>query len=132
MASRGAIVNIVGIGGRTGSAEFAIGGSVNAALLNLTKVLADRGVKEGVRVNAINPGSIVTDRLQQRIKAFAVAQQIDLPEAALQMAAQAGIARFGQSVEIAQAVAFLASPAAAYCQWRANPYVITCQCQISK
>ncbi|MBU6361460.1 MAG: SDR family oxidoreductase [Chloroflexota bacterium] len=116
MASRGAIVNIVGIGGRTGSAEFAIGGSVNAALLNLTKVLADRGVKEGVRVNAINPGSIVTDRLQQRIKAFAVAQQIDLPEAALQMAAQAGIARFGQSVEIAQAVAFLASPAAAYCQ----------------
>ena len=51
-----AIVNIVGIGGRTGQAEFAIGGAVNAALLNLTKVLADRGVKDGVRVNAINPG----------------------------------------------------------------------------
>jgi 3-oxoacyl-[acyl-carrier protein] reductase len=41
--SRGAVVNIVGIGGRTGTAEFAIGGAVNAALLNLTKVLADRG-----------------------------------------------------------------------------------------
>jgi 3-oxoacyl-[acyl-carrier protein] reductase len=56
MQSKGCIINIVGIGGRTGSAEFAIGGTVNAALMNLTKVLADRGIKDGVRVNAINPG----------------------------------------------------------------------------
>jgi 3-oxoacyl-[acyl-carrier protein] reductase len=63
-ATHGTIVNIVGIGGRTGSAEFAIGGAVNAALLNLTKVLADRGVRDGVRVNAINPGGIATDRLK--------------------------------------------------------------------
>ena len=53
-------------GGRTGSAEFAIGGAVNAALLNLTKVLADRGVADGVRVNAVNPGSILTERLENR------------------------------------------------------------------
>ena len=59
-SSSGTIVNIVGIGGRTGQAEFAIGGAVNAALLNLTKVLADRGVTDGVRVNAINPGGITT------------------------------------------------------------------------
>jgi NAD(P)-dependent dehydrogenase (short-subunit alcohol dehydrogenase family) len=64
-------VNIVGIGGRTGQSEFAIGGAVNAALLNLTKVLADRGVKDGVRVNAINPGGIKTDRLVTRVKSFA-------------------------------------------------------------
>src|SRR5262249_3479375 len=70
-ASRGVIVNVVGIGGRTGSAEFAIGGAVNAALLNLTKVLADRGVKDGVRVNAINPGGIATDRLKTRVNDFA-------------------------------------------------------------
>ncbi|HEY0909054.1 MAG TPA: SDR family NAD(P)-dependent oxidoreductase, partial [Bradyrhizobium sp.] len=60
---RGSIINIAGVGGRTGSAEFTIGGSVNAALLNFTKCLADRGVADGVRVNAINPGSIRTDRL---------------------------------------------------------------------
>ena len=40
-ASSGGIINIIGIGGHTGSAEFAIGGAVNAALMNLTKVLAD-------------------------------------------------------------------------------------------
>ena len=60
-------VNVVGVGGRTGSPEFAIGGSVNAALLDFTKVLADRGIKEGVRVNAVNPGAIATERLSVRI-----------------------------------------------------------------
>src|SRR5690349_18918212 len=42
-ASRGTIINIIGVGGRVASAEFTIGGTVNAALMNLTKALADRG-----------------------------------------------------------------------------------------
>jgi NAD(P)-dependent dehydrogenase (short-subunit alcohol dehydrogenase family) len=115
-ASRGAIVNIVGIGGRTGSAEFAIGGAVNAALLNLTKVLADRGVKDGVRVNAINPGGIATDRLTTRLRSFAAERGLDLSEAEAEMARAFGVARFGQPDEIARLVAFLASPVAAFCQ----------------
>ena len=115
-ASSGTIVNIVGIGGRTGQAEFAIGGSVNAALLNLTKVLADRGIRDGVRVNAINPGGIATDRLQTRLRTFAAEHHVDLSEAEAQMARAFGVARFGQPVEIARLVAFLASPQAAFCQ----------------
>ena len=114
LSSGGSIVNIVGIGGRTGSAEFGIGGSVNAALLNLTKSLADRGVKDGVRVNAINPGSIVTERLQTRLRSFAQEKGLDEASAAQTMAQSMGIARFGQPEEIARAVAFLASPQAAY------------------
>jgi NAD(P)-dependent dehydrogenase (short-subunit alcohol dehydrogenase family) len=115
-ASGGSIVNIAGIGGRTGSAEFAIGGSVNAALLNLTKVLADRGLKDGVRVNAINPGSIATERLQKRLERFASEQGVDRKQAAQRMAQAMGVARFGDPAEIARAVAFLASPQSAYCQ----------------
>jgi 3-oxoacyl-[acyl-carrier protein] reductase len=114
-ASQGAIVNIVGVGGRTGSADFAIGGSVNAALLNLTKVLADRGVRDGVRVNAINPGSITTERLQTRVRTLASEQGIDQTEAARRIAQSLGVARFGEPAEIARAVAFLASPLAAFC-----------------
>lgn len=115
-AGNGSVVNIAGIGGRTGDAEFAIGGSVNAAILNLTKALADRGIKDGIRVNAINPGSIATDRLQTRLKLFAAEKNISLAEAAREMALKLGIARFGTPDEIAQAVAFLASPAAVFCQ----------------
>ena len=115
-ASRGTIVNIIGIGGRTGTAEFAIGGAVNAALMNLTKVLADRGVKDGVRVNAINPGGIKTDRLITRLRSFAAERQLDLANVEQEMAKSFGVARFGQPEEIARLVAFLASPQAAFCQ----------------
>jgi NAD(P)-dependent dehydrogenase (short-subunit alcohol dehydrogenase family) len=114
--SSGAIVNIVGIGGRTGSAEFTIGGAVNAALLNLTKALADRGVRDGVRVNAINPGSVATERLRTRVAGVANEQGISEDAAAAAMAKKMGIARFGAPEEIANAAAFLLSPRAAYLQ----------------
>lgn len=113
-ATGGAIVNIVGIGGRTANAEFAIGGAVNAALLNLTKVLADRGTRDGVRVNAINPGSIATERLRGRIAKFAAEHGTDIDVAARRMAREFGIARFGTPEEVARAAAFLAAPANAY------------------
>lgn len=116
MRRQGSIVSIIGIGGRTGQAEFAIGGSVNAAAMNLTKVLADRGVIDGVRVNAINPGAIATERLQVRIQNFAREQGISEAEAAVKLPRSMGIARFGEPAEIARAVAFLASPQAAYLQ----------------
>lgn len=114
--ARGVIVNVVGIGGRTGSAEFTIGGAVNAALLNLTKALADRGVADGVRVNAVNPSAIATERLQTRVRSQAREHGIDETRAARDIAAGLRVARFGTPQEIAAAVAFLASPLAAYCQ----------------
>src|SRR5581483_2025158 len=106
--TRGGVINIVGIGGRTGTAEFAIGGAVNAALLNLTKCLADRGVADGVRVNAINPGAIATERLQVRLRAFAEAHGLEAEDAQREMARALRIERFGQPAEIGRIVAFLA------------------------
>lgn len=114
--SAGSIVSIIGVGGRTGTAEFAIGGSVNAASMNLTKVLADRGIQDGVRVNAINPGAIATERLQVRIRNFAKEQGVSEAEAATKLPRSMGIARFGEPAEIARTVAFLASSQAGYLQ----------------
>lgn len=114
--SSGCIVNIAGIGGRTASAEFTIGGSVNAALLNFTKALSDRGVRDGVRVNAINPGSILTDRLETRVQTFAADRGTDRDSALLEMAKSLGVARFGQADEIARVAAFLVSHQSAYVQ----------------
>lgn len=114
--SKGSIINIAGVGARTGSAEFAIGGSVNAAVLNLTKALADRGITDGVRVCAVNPGSIATERLQTRINSVAETQGISAESAAQQMAKRLRVARYGTPEDVAKTVTFLASPAAAYLQ----------------
>ena len=114
MKTHGSIVNIAGVGGRTGSAEFTLGGSVNAALSLFTKALADRGVQDGVRVNAINPGAFATDRLKLRIQKVAADENVTEDQAAQRLAARERIARFGIPSEIGDAVAFLASERAAY------------------
>ncbi len=64
VARRGGVVTIIGMGARTPAAEFTIGGSVNSALMNFTKALADIGLRDAVRVNAVNPGWIATERAE--------------------------------------------------------------------
>jgi NAD(P)-dependent dehydrogenase (short-subunit alcohol dehydrogenase family) len=110
--SNGAVVNIIGAGGRTASADFTIGGSVNAALFNFTKATAQIGLRDGVRVNAINPGPVETDRLKGRIANVAKEQGVDEEEARKRYLAEVGVARFGKPEEIGQLVCFLASPLA--------------------
>lgn len=113
MAAQGAVVNVIGAGGRNASADFTIGGSVNAALYNFTKAIADRGVHDGVRVNALNPGLIRTERWENFLKA----QSADTgkPVEALRAEALAALAKtsrgIGEAADVARAVAFLASSA---------------------
>ncbi len=105
---RGTVINIAGVGARAGSREFTIGGAVNAALLNFTKALADLGMQDGVRVNAINPGRIQTDRLVRNFKRLAADQHISEEQAAANLLASCGINRFGMPEEIGHLAAFLA------------------------
>ena len=72
--------------------------------------MAETGIKDGARVNAINPGAIETDRLLARIQRYAAAHALALDEARRQLPQEMGVARFGSADEIAAAVAFLASP----------------------
>lgn len=115
-ARRGAIVNIIGIGSRTASAEFTIGGSVNSALVNFTKATGDIGRRDGVRVNAINPGHIQTSRLEKRIETAMKKTNASRQETLAQMIAELGINRFGQPEEIGRLVAYLCSPKADFIQ----------------
>lgn len=113
-AAGGRIVNIVGVGSRTPSAEFTIGGAVNSALINLTKALADRAKTEGIRVNAINPGHIRTDRLTLRIETLAAQRGLSLADAERVMLEEHGIQRFGHPEDIAEMVAYLVGDRAGY------------------
>lgn len=112
--SRGSVVLIAGVGGRTPGAEFAIGGSVNAALLSLCKVLAERGLADGVRVNTINPGNVRTDRLMVRIRTLAQRQGISEEAAARELTSRLGSLRVGEPEDIAAWVAFTLSPKGGY------------------
>ncbi len=116
VASKGTLLFVIGVGGRTPGAEFTIGGSVNAALMNFTKSMADRGVADGVRVCAVNPGAIATARLQTRIRSYAAEHRLDETAAAEGLAHAMGVARFGRPDEIADMITFLASDRAAYAQ----------------
>jgi 3-oxoacyl-[acyl-carrier protein] reductase len=109
-ATRGSVLNIVGIGGRTPGAAFAIGGSVNAALLSLTKALAALGVEDGIQVNAINPGSIRTDRLTKRLSDLAAKEGIDLHSAERRFVATERVTRIGEPADIANLAAFIVGP----------------------
>jgi len=108
--SAGSVLFIAGVGGRTPGPEFAIGGSVNAALLSLTKSLADAGLPAGIRVNAINPGTIRTQRFQARLDALARETGTDAASAEREYVRRAGITRIGEPADIAQLAAFVLGP----------------------
>jgi 3-oxoacyl-[acyl-carrier protein] reductase len=107
----GSVIHIAGVGGRTPGPQFALGGSVNAALLSFTKALADVGVRDGVQVNAINPGPVRTARLERRLAAEAAEMGTDIAEATRNLVREARITRLGDPEDIASLVAFVVSPA---------------------
>jgi len=108
-AVSGNILNIVGSVGRTPGPDYAICGSVNAAMLALTKALAARGVHEGVRVNAINPGPVRTDRHAQRIAQLVRERNVDQAQAEEILRQSFGVTRVGEPEDIAELATFVVS-----------------------
>src|SRR5689334_7798809 len=105
--ARGSVIFIAGIGGRTPGAQFTVGGSVNAALLSLTKALADLGLRDGVQVNCINPGTIRTARYTGRLNALAKERGLTPEAAEREYVKNGAIARIGEPQDIAALVAFI-------------------------
>ena len=106
-AAHGSMIYISGVGGRTPGRQFAIGGSVNAALFTFTKAIAETGIRDGVQVNCVNPGTIRTARFQARIDAEA--RGADAAAIEKQFVRDQRIARIGEPADVANLVSFLAS-----------------------
>jgi len=105
----GAIVNIGGVGARTPGFAHAMSGPLSAALSALTKAFADGGVAEGVRVNQINPGGVMTPRFADWVETRARAEGRSSADLAAEMARQGRYTRQGVPDDIAGMVAFLLS-----------------------
>ncbi len=106
----GSVLNISGVGGRMPGPQFTIGGSVNAALLSFTKAMADIGIRDGVQVNAVNPGSIRTDRFRHMLETSAAQQGIDVATAERKLIESARTTRIGETKDIAALIAFVVGP----------------------
>lgn len=111
---RGAVVNVIGMGGKVATVHHLAGGSANAALMLSTAGLAAAYGPMGVRVNAVNPALTLTDRAAAGIAADARQRQISETEALRQAEKRAPLGRLAQPQDIADVVVFLASPRAAY------------------
>lgn len=112
--NKGNIVNISGIGAHTPSWEFTVGGPVNSALVNFTKAISEGGLRDGIRINLLCPGHIVSDRLLARIEVLSRQRDMSLAQARETLRLELGIAKFGEPEDIAHMVSFLCSDRASY------------------
>jgi len=107
---RGVILNVIGTGGERPRAGFICGATANAALIAFTRALGGESHRDGIRVLAINPGPVATDRLVDLMQRSAAAAGTDWREGLKTMP----FGRAGKADEIAAAAAFLASDLSGY------------------
>jgi 3-oxoacyl-[acyl-carrier protein] reductase len=111
-SSRGSVIFMSGTAAVVPRAAAAAIGSINAAIEALAKAFADRGLEQGVQVNSVSPGAVLTDRRLAMLQALATGKGVGIEEAKRAFLKQTGTARFGSAEEIADLIAFLVSPAA--------------------
>jgi NAD(P)-dependent dehydrogenase (short-subunit alcohol dehydrogenase family) len=113
-AAPGTVVNIIGMGGKIASDIHIAGGAANAALMLATVGLAHHYAKLGIRINAINPGATLTERVEEALTLEAKRQGVTRDEALAGGQSKVPLGRYAKPEEIADVALFLASRRASY------------------
>jgi len=109
----GVIINVIGAAGESFPSNYIAGAAGNASLMAFTRALGKAAPSDGLRVVAINPGPVETDRLIMLRRAQAKEKFGD-EERWRELTADMPFGRAATPEEIGNAVAFLASPRSAY------------------
>jgi 3-oxoacyl-[acyl-carrier protein] reductase len=110
--AQGSVVLMSGNSALFPKAPYAAVGTINAAIVALAKAFSDRGITDGVQVNSVLPGPVMTGRCRSYLEHWASIHNVTVAEATTKFPKDAGIARYGESEEIAELMAFLVSPGA--------------------
>jgi 3-oxoacyl-[acyl-carrier protein] reductase len=110
----GRYINIISTSVKQPIEGLGVSNTIRGAMASWAKTLATELGSQGVTVNNVLPGATATERLEQIIDRKAGAS-VEGREAVVQaLLAEIPAGRFAEASEIANAVAFLASPAASY------------------
>jgi 3-oxoacyl-[acyl-carrier protein] reductase len=106
-ASRGSVVLLSGLAAWDPKPGFAAVAAINAAIIALAKAFAEQGIKDGVQVNSVSPGAVMTGRRRSFFEHWAPAHHLTVEEAIKKYPEESGISRFGEPEEIADLLAYL-------------------------
>lgn len=110
--SNGSVILTSGNSAEEPKPGFAAVATINAAIVALAKAFAEQGIKDGVQVNSVLPGPVMSNRRIGFLNKWSAANKLTMEEAKSKFLEEAHIGRYGEPEEIAELMAFLVSPAA--------------------
>jgi 3-oxoacyl-[acyl-carrier protein] reductase len=110
--SKGSVVFISGNSAEDPKPGFAAVATINAAICALAKAFAEQGILDGIQVNSVLPGPVMSNRRINFLKKWSVANNLSMEEAKIKFLVDAHIERYGEPEEIGELIAFLLTPGA--------------------